>query len=411
MGQLGKLLAVALAVVLVSGVSTAAFYAWNATEALADSGVDIADGDTKQLPPSIGEIEGGVNMLVVGTDSCEGQSTKLFPRCKHDPGGERNDVTMLVHIGDKPRRVTVVSFPRDMLVPIPSCPDGKGGRYSAMSSQPLNASYMYGGLPCTVLTIKALTGLNIQFAASIRWTGVINMSDAIGGVDVCVAGRIDDRHTGLHLTKGTHTLKGKKALQFLRTRYGVGDGSDTSRISNQQVFMSAMLRQLKSADTLGNPVKVYSLAKAGIENIRLSKNMANIGFMQGLAGAVKDIDLKRVNFVQYPTGRHPYQSGRLTPNYELATTLFDLVESGKSFTVTSKGMAAVEEGKKGEETGTDPKDETGTGSSDEKETGSSTDKTNTDKTKKKAKKTTELPEGIPGQSADDQTCSAGRTVF
>ena len=51
-------------------------------------------------------------MLVVGTDSCEGQDVALFPRCGNDDdGGERNDVTMLVHITDEPRRVTVVSIP------------------------------------------------------------------------------------------------------------------------------------------------------------------------------------------------------------------------------------------------------------------------------------------------------------
>ena len=342
MGQLGKLLAVALAVVLVSGVSTAAFYAWNATEALADSGVDIADGDTKQLPPSIGEIEGGVNMLVVGTDSCEGQSTKLFPRCKHDPGGERNDVTMLVHIGDKPRRVTVVSFPRDMLVPIPSCPDGKGGRYSAMSSQPLNASYMYGGLPCTVLTIKALTGLNIQFAASIRWTGVINMSDAIGGVDVCVAGRIDDRHTGLHLTKGTHTLKGKKALQFLRIRHGIGDGSDLGRISNQQQFLSSMVRKLQSDEVLSNPSTLFGLANTAVQQVSkkqliLSESLSNPTRMVQIAMAVKNVDYDDIVFLQYPTA---YEQGsgssKVVPRTGPAKVLFQALKDNKAIKLTGK---------------------------------------------------------------------------
>ncbi len=83
------------------------------------------------VPPSLGAIEGGVDVLVVGTDSCEGQDVAIFPRCAHDDGGERNDVTMLVHITDNPRRVTVVSFPRDMLVPIPACDKPGGGQFSA----------------------------------------------------------------------------------------------------------------------------------------------------------------------------------------------------------------------------------------------------------------------------------------
>ncbi|HET8927883.1 MAG TPA: LCP family protein, partial [Microbacterium sp.] len=265
LGQIARILAVVLIVALVSSVSTAAFALWNATQTIADHAVKLEDD--VQLPPAIGEIEGGVNMLLVGTDSCEGQDVKLFPRCKHDDGGERNDVTMLVHIGDNPRRVTVVSFPRDMLVPIPSCPDGEGGRYSSMSSQPLNASYMYGGLACTVLTVEELTGVDVQFAGAIRWTGVINMSDAIGGVDVCVAGQIDDKHTGLHLSEGTHTLKGSKALQFLRVRHGIADGSDLGRISNQQQFMSSMVRKLQSGAVLSDAGVLFNLATTAMQQV------------------------------------------------------------------------------------------------------------------------------------------------
>lgn len=134
---------------------------------------------------------------------------------------------MLVHISDAPRRVTVVSIPRDMLVSIPSCTGEDGTQYSAMSSQMINVSYMYGGLACSVLTVEKLTGVDIQFAAAIRWTGVINMSDAIGGVDVCLSDDIRDVNTGLDLAAGQHTLVGAEALQFLRIRHGIGDGSDS----------------------------------------------------------------------------------------------------------------------------------------------------------------------------------------
>ena len=59
----------------------------------------------------------------------------------------------------------VVSIPRDMVVPIPACPklDGKGN-YGAMAAQPINNTLAYGGLACTVVTVKALTGLDIPFA-------------------------------------------------------------------------------------------------------------------------------------------------------------------------------------------------------------------------------------------------------
>ena len=136
--------------------------------------------------PDIGALEGSFDLLLVGSDLCEPEYAPQFgKRCEEDDGGERNDVTMLVHVSEAPRRATIISFPRDMIVPIPACPSEDGtGEYSEMAAQPLNATMSYGGMPCTWLTIQELTGIPIQFAAKITWGGVIEMSNAIGGVEV-----------------------------------------------------------------------------------------------------------------------------------------------------------------------------------------------------------------------------------
>ena len=87
-----------------------------------------------------------------------------------------------------------MSIPRDLLVPIPSCPKEDGsGNYSAMSRQKINESLTYGGLRCTVMTVEKLTGLEIAYAAKIEFDGVIAMSTAVGGVDVCLAAPIKDQ--------------------------------------------------------------------------------------------------------------------------------------------------------------------------------------------------------------------------
>jgi LCP family protein required for cell wall assembly len=401
LGQIAKILAVVLIVTLVSSVSTAAFALWNATQTIADHAVKLEDD--VQLPPTIGEIEGGVNLLLVGTDSCEGQDVKLFPRCKHDDGGERNDVTMLVHIGDNPRRVTVVSFPRDMLVPIPSCPDGEGGRYSAMSSQPLNASYMYGGLACTVLTVEELTGVDVQFAGAIRWTGVINMSDAIGGVDVCVAGQIDDRHTGLHLSEGTHTLKGSKALQFLRVRHGIADGSDLGRISNQQQFMSSMVRKLQSGAVLSDAGVLFNLATTAMQQVTskqllLSESLANPTRMVQIAMAVKDVDYGDIVFVQYPT-RYADGGLHVLPLTDSADVLFQALADNKPIKLTGKTSpgAADSQTVKGEATSpaTSPSP-TASGTASPTPGAS---------TPPPADEAVDLPDVITGQTAAQVTCT------
>lgn len=334
------MVAVSLGVVGASAVGLAAFNVWDAANALTANAVAI--GEDEQLPPSLGAIEGGVNILVVGTDSCEGANAALSGACQSgDTAGERNDVTMLVHISDEPRRVTVVSFPRDMVVPIPSCPTADGtGYYSAMSAQMLNASYMYGGLPCTVLTVQELIGDKIDFAAAIRWTGVINMSDALGGVDVCVAGDISDSHTGLSLTAGNHTLQGVQALQFLRMRHGIGDGSDLGRISNQQQFMSSLVRKLQSGEVLSNPTTLFSIATTAVNQVQegqliLSQSLANPTLMVQIAMAVKDVPYEDIVFVQYPTA---YASGysRVVPVTEAADVLFTALRENKPITLTGE---------------------------------------------------------------------------
>ncbi|RKT35558.1 LytR family transcriptional attenuator [Microbacterium sp. AG1240] len=307
--QLLTLLGVAASVMVVSLVAVSSFTLFSSVAAVADKAI-VLEGDPA-APPAIGAIEGGTNVLLVGTDSCEGQDLATFARCGIDDDGlERNDVTILVNISDNPRRVTVVSFPRDMLVGIPSCPDGDGGRHPAMSQMPMNASYVYGGLACTALTVEELTGGDVQFAAAIRWTGVIAMSDAIGGVDVCVAGDISDPHTGLQLTAGDHTLQGTQALQFLRIRHGIGDGSDLGRISNQQQFMSSLVRRMQSDETFTNPAILIDLATTALRQVNqgqlvLDQNLANPTLMVQLAMALKGVPQNDIVFVQYPTRYAP----------------------------------------------------------------------------------------------------------
>ncbi len=324
----------AIVVVAVLSVSAVGAYAvWDAARAVSDAGVSIGS-DEEALPPTIGEIEGGVNMLIVGTDSCEGANAALSTACMaEDTEGERNDVTLLVHISDSPRRVTVVSFPRDMIVPIPACTGEDGTEYSAMSGQMLNVSYMYGGLACSVATIKSLTGIDIQYAAATRWSGVIAMSDAIGGVDVCVADDISDSHTGLNLTAGTHTLQGVEALQFLRIRHGIGDGSDLGRISNQQQFMSSMVRKLQSDGVLSNPATLFSLATTAVKQVNdkeivLSKGLANPQRMVQIAMAVRSVPYSDIVFVQYPTV-YAEGGGRVLPVTSAADVLFEALAANQ----------------------------------------------------------------------------------
>ena len=124
-------------------------------------------------------------------------------------------------------------------------------------------------------------------------------------------------YTGINLPEaGTYNLQGWSALAFLRSRHGVGDGSDLTRISSQQVYLSSLVRTLKSSDTLSDYKKLYNLADAAITNMQLSNSLADVPTMVSIALALKDIPLERVQFVQYPggTGGTGVYAGKVQPN-------------------------------------------------------------------------------------------------
>jgi len=329
-----KFLGAALVVVLVSGASLGAIVVSQIKDNLTT--VTLVSEETQGPPPSIGAYSGGFNILIVGSDKCEDDSG-----CAGRGSAELNDVTMLLHVSADQTNAVAVSIPRDLVVPIPSCPQADGtGTTSAMSARPINETLYYGGLPCTVLTVEALTGLDIQFAGLITFNGVIEMSNAVGGVDVCVDGPIRDKYTGLVMdAAGTYKLTGSDALAFLRTRHGVGDGSDLTRISSQQVYLSSLVRTLKSAETLGDPIKIYNLAKAATGSMTLSKNFSNIDTLASIALALKDIPLEKVTFVQFPgtTGVGGAYQGKVAPVKAKVERLFDLIRSDTPFALAGVG--------------------------------------------------------------------------
>lgn len=383
-GQLLKLLGVSLAVLLVSGLSVGAFVVSDLYSTATADAVEL-EGQ-RPIPPNISEFEGGFNLLIAGTDSCEDEYAHLFAeRCKGpDAGGKLNDVTILVHVSEEPRRITAVSFPRDLMLEIPSCTREDGSTTSAMSKQPLNSTYSYGGLNCIAKTITQLTGQEIDFAASVSFGGVIEITDAIGGVDVCLATPIKDHHTGLNMKAGTHTIKGLKALQFLRTRHGVGDGSDLGRIGNQQQYMSSLARKLISGEVLGNVSTMLKLANTALSNLEPSTSLTNPMTIVQVALAVKDVPFEDIVFLQYPTYTDSDNPNKVVTNNEASQVMWDAINENQQLKVTHEntendGVVVQEPDKPAPDATETPEPDS----------------------------VTALPDTIKGSSAAQQTCSNG----
>jgi LCP family protein required for cell wall assembly len=345
LATLMKTLAVVLAVVLVSGASVAAWIVYDLASNVSSNAVDIGQPDDSGTPlpavPNIDAFEGGFNMLVVGADNDEDQDKNAY--------GKRditlNDVNMLLHVSEDHTSAVVVSFPRDLVISQPKCVDPETEKTAAaVSAQPLNAAYERGGLSCVVATVSDLTGLDIEYAALMSFDAVVQMTNAVGGVPVCLTERVRDKWSGLDLPAGTTTISGATALAFLRTRHGVGDGSDLSRIASQQQYISSLIRTIKSNDTLTDITKLYGLAQVAAKHVKLSTSLTNVTRMVAMAKTLQTIDLDQLALVQYPVGTDPDNPNKVVPSKALAKKLVDAIAADQSFapdpTVNRNGVEA-----------------------------------------------------------------------
>lgn len=348
LATLVKVLVSVVAVCLVSGTSLVAFATWDLKQGMKPT-IHLIGQTPKPKQPAapiaqLGPLPGAFNVLVTATDTRTDQGDG-WGSVADSSGAGLNDATMLLHVAADHTTATVISFPRDLMIPIPSCPDGNGGWNSARSKQALNTTLMDGGLSCTVLTVSNLINeenFPIPYAGIVEFNGVVAMSNAIGGVQVCVANGIyDPQNRAINLTPGMHTLKGKQAAEFLRIRHGLGDDGDLSRISNQQVFLSALLRQVRQKSTLSNPAKVWGLAKAVGDYVHLSDTL-DLNTLYQMAMAVNNLDLSKVLFVQYPVLTDPDNPNRVVPDSASATALFDALASDQPIALGgSTGDGAV----------------------------------------------------------------------
>ena len=98
-----------------------------------------------------------------------------------------------------------------------------------------------------------MSGIRMDHYLEVDFTGFKKLIDELGGVEVTTTKAIDDPDSHLDLDAGTHTLNGEQALGLVRTRHGVGDGSDLGRIQLQQAFIKALIDQVKHIGLFDNP--------------------------------------------------------------------------------------------------------------------------------------------------------------
>ncbi|AUG77565.1 Putative lytR family regulatory protein [Kitasatospora sp. MMS16-BH015] len=298
------------------------------------SAVEVHLGDAAERPQAATDA---LNVLVIGTDSREG-----LGRAYGDEGSTGHaDTTLLFHVAKDRGSATVLSIPRDLMVPIPECRAGARtipGEVRAMFNSSLGEAGRDAG--CTWKTVEKLTGVRVDHFLMVNFQAVKSLSTAVGGVEVCAGKDIDDPGSHLVMRKGRHLVQGEEALAFVRTRHAVGYGGDLTRIPLQQQFLGSMIRKVKSTDTLTSPTRLWQLADAATKALTVDSAIGSVDRLKDLALDLGRVDPKGITFTTVPVLDDPRNQDHLVLRQPDAGQLFAMIATDRPLTAAPAAAPA-----------------------------------------------------------------------
>jgi LCP family protein required for cell wall assembly len=231
-----------------------------------------------------------------------------------DEGQLHTDTIILLHVPALPGEPAVaVSIPRDSYVALA---DGSGkhkinsayNRGVVAAERELKTQGLTGpeldkrgreaGRSALIATIESLTGTSIDHYAEINLAGFVELTDALGGVPVCLNKPVHDTYSGVDLPAGYQTVSGPVALAFVRQRHGL-DGGDLDRIARQQAFIAGLTQRLQSEGALTDPATLSRLLEVVTRHVVIDKGW-DVQQAAAQVGRVAGADLR---FRTIPTGR------------------------------------------------------------------------------------------------------------
>ena len=275
-----------------------------------------------------------LNVLVIGSDY---RAQKEYDEMGRRITGMRSDTTLVAHISADRTRVEVMSIPRDLMVKRPACQraDGKTEPASQGFVQFNSVFALLGqdedvaaATACTLKTVEQLTGIFLDEFVVVNFDGFQDMVAALGGVPICLEEKMKDSKGTIDLPAGCQTLNSQQALGFARARYGVGDGSDISRIGRQQQLIGAMMKEAKSRNMLTDLPTLYAFMKAGMRSLTTSQSFGNAQNLGGLALSLSKVKPENIRFYTLPFGEYAPDRARVAVA-DNAVEMFDALRLDK----------------------------------------------------------------------------------
>lgn len=283
-----------------------------------------------EIPNKFGQT--AMNILLIGNSGrIDAADCALAHAC--DDSAATADSMMVLHMAADRSNMTVMSIPRDSIVKLPSCAGG--------NTNLVNAS-LEGGPSCSVETVHELTGLTIDHFIEIDMAGVVTMSNAVGGVQVCVTNNLLDNYSHLKLPKGTSTIEGTQALAWLRTRHAFTNEVDREKA--QHLFMGSLVRKLEANASFTHISTLYSVADAATKALTVDQALSSITDLLSLAQELGKTPADRITFMSVPTGNYTGPNSAWAQQLQFAqpaaNEMFAAIKSDQPYTATTAKTSA-----------------------------------------------------------------------
>src|ERR1700736_5904530 len=287
-----RALSTALAVAIVLGTGVA----WSNVRS-------FEDGIFHMSAPSLGNggDDGAIDILLVGLDSrTDAHGNPLSPDelatlRAGDEEATNTDTIILVRIPNNGRSATAISIPRDSYVAAPGLGKTKiNGVYgqtreakrdtlvkAGASDAEAEARGTEAGRDALIKTVADLTGVTVDHYAEIGLLGFALITDALGGVEVCLKQPVFEPLSGADFPAGRQKLDGPQALSFVRQRHDLPRG-DLDRVVRQQAVMASLAHEVISGKTLSSPATLGRLQDAVQRSVVLSEGWDIMDFIQQL---------------------------------------------------------------------------------------------------------------------------------
>jgi LCP family protein required for cell wall assembly len=195
-----------------------------------------------------------------------------------------------------------------------------------------NEAFSVGGPACTIQQVEQLTGIRLDHYVVVDFNGFKGMVDAIGGVRVCIPEPIVDPSHGINIPAGTRKLEGQQALNYVRERYVVGNGSDVGRMKRQQAFIASMAHSVVSAGTLARPDHLIRFLNAATKSLTVDSGLGNVVKLAQLGSQFKGIGLDNIQFITIPQIPDPEDPNRLVFKQPQARQVWEKIANDEPLT-------------------------------------------------------------------------------